>query len=181
MDGYQAKPARLDDLHRALVRWVGAGMVPRTLANNEMSPLPAPQLPATSPLLTKPMLSMMKLAAADAPLTDPYLWAKLRSETAQTDPRLLEELMADLRQQETENLDELDESLRMVDFEHLRSAAHRLKGSAGMLGLPRLSACAKCVEFAAKAQDQEVAEVVLDDLRVAYAKTLGDPAVQALC
>ena len=180
MDGYQAKPARLDDLYRVLVRWVTTTSPTKLAEDGAMNQRPEVSPPPAIPTALNPTLAMLLSTAADAALTDPSLWLKLRSETAITDPRLLEELMADLRQQSAANLAELDAAVNLADHERLRAAAHRLKGSAGMLGLPRLAACAKCVEFAAKAHDQEIAVSAVAELRDAYAKTLDDPAVAAL-
>lgn len=180
MDGYQAKPARLDDLYRVLVRWVGTVPLNEMPVDGDVSQQPILKVTPSSPLPHNPMLALLLVSAADAALTDPHLWSKLRSETAKTDPRLLEELMAELCQQAEPVLAELEEAMRTANHESLRAAAHRLKGSAGMLGLPRLSACAKCLEFAAKEHNDEVATRALAGLRDAYAKTLDDSDVNAL-
>lgn len=160
MDGYLAKPARLEDLYRALVRFLGTSV-----------PSPSPQV--GMPLLPPP-------DPGNLPLTDPVLWAKLRSETATSDPRMLEELMEDLRVQIGGQLSELTDAHGATDWERLRSISHRLKGSAGMLGLPRLSAAAKAVEYAAKAREVEQGKVALGELALAISETLADPAVAAL-
>ena len=180
MDGYQAKPARLDDLHRVLVRWVTVSPSTPLPIDRAMNLQPDITSPPVTPRAQNPTLPMLLIAAADTSLSDPHLWSKLRSETANTDPRLLEELMADLRQQSAATLAELEAALIAVDHDRLRAGAHRLKGSAGMLGLPRLSACAKSLEFAAKAHDEEVAVQAFAALRTAYAETLADPRVIAL-
>lgn len=161
MDGYLAKPARLEDFYRALVRFLGTSAPPPSpQVGMPLFPLPAP--------------------VGGLPLTDPGLWAKLRSETATSDPRMLEELMDDLRTQVGGQLAELKEAHGSGDWERLRSIAHRLKGSAGMLGLPRLSAAAKGVEYAAKAQEAERGQEALGELALAISETMADPAVSAL-
>ena len=161
MDGYLAKPARLDDLHKALVRWLAS------------QPVPTPSAP--SPIIAE--------AASGHPmeqLHDSALWAKLRQETATTDPLMLEELMRELRHQAPGNLTALTAALAAADWEAVRAVAHRLKGSAGMLGLPRLSISARDLELAARAAAPADAEESLKDLRQVLAETLADPAVAAL-
>ena len=192
MDGYQAKPARLDDLHRVLMRWVPAAQATKATAEEATTPLPTPTpthlvkvAPEITPSMAAPMppnssLTMLLSAARDDALADPHLWSKLRSETANTDPRLLEELLMDLRQQSVATLIELEDALNVSDHERLRACAHKLKGSAGMLGLPRLSACAKVLEYAAKAQDAAVAVQAFALLRETYAETMEEPRVLAL-
>ncbi len=205
MDGYQAKPARLADLHRLLSRWVGPDKAIDVVASTADQPLQAfadPSLPdeanslqsqsqslprslAPSPSTSAAGNSIMGPqhvldTAVTLALTDPQLWVTLRRETATTDPRMLEELIADLRQQAEVTLSDLQEAFDAGEHERLRGGAHRLKGSAGMLGLPRLAACAKAVEFAAKAQDDGVAGRALRLMRVVYADTLADPQVLAL-
>jgi CheY-like chemotaxis protein/HPt (histidine-containing phosphotransfer) domain-containing protein len=160
MDGYLAKPARLEDLQRVLSRYLNA-------VGSEV------QIPA-------PMPSML---IADLPLpelTDPMLWAKLRSETARSDPRMLEELLVDLRQKTPEMLEELQAALVASDWERLRATSHRLKGSAGMLGLPRLATGAKALESAAKMREPALAVGALAELRTVAAATFADPAVSGL-
>ncbi len=187
MDGYQAKPARLGDLHRVLMRWVGSDktsdaanekVVPS--ADEEVPLTPTPQSQATSPVADSSMRSRLLEKAVATALTDPQLWATLRRETAATDPRMLEELIADLRAQAQVNLSQLDDAFAAGEHEHLRAAAHRLKGSAGMLGLPRLAACAKAIEFAAKVHDNDIAARALKAVRKAYTDTLEDTAVRGL-
>lgn len=170
MDGYQAKPARLDDLHRVLGRWVVA---------EPPSPVPDQSAPASA---VQPLPSPATLLAvvADTALADPVLWDRLRRETERTDPQMLEELMADLHAQAPALPDELVSALGHVDFENLRASAHRIKGSAGMLGLPRLAACAKAIEFAAKASDAETAGLGIEMLRDVLDATFTDPGVAAL-
>ena len=160
MDSYLAKPARLEDLHRALSRYLDAG-------DSEV------QIPAHPPTT----------ANAEQPvqaLTDPALWAKLRSETVRSDPRMLEELLHELRQKAPELLDELHAALAASDWERLRATAHRLKGSAGMLGLPRLATGAKALESAAKLREPALAVGTLAELQGAMAATFADPAVGVL-
>ena len=212
MDGYQAKPARLADLHRLLSRWVGpdksidaaasAVQPPEAFANpslpdaarssqswsqpwsqswsrsQSLPPSPSPSTSAAGNSIMGPQHALD--TAVTLELTDPQLWVTLRRETATTDPRMLEELIADLRQQAEVTLSDLQEAFDAREHERLRGGAHRLKGSAGMLGLPRLAACAKAVEFAAKAQDDGVAGRALRLMRVVYADTLADPQVLAL-
>ena len=197
MDGYQAKPARLADLHRLLSRWVGpdktndatdpaAEQPLEALAklalpdephlSRSPSPSPSPSVPGKSLMGSPPLLD----TAVTFELTDPQLWVTLRRETIATDPRMLEELIADLRQQAEVTLSDLQGAFDAREHERLRAAAHRLKGSAAMVGLPRLAACAKALEFAAKAQDDGVAGRALQLMRVVYAETLADPQVLAL-
>ena len=192
MDGYQAKPARLDDLHRVLVRWVPSAPATKPTADEAAalfsSPSPSPlakEAPESTPRMAasmppNPSLTMLLSTARDADLADPHLWSKLRSETANTDPRLLEELLMDLREQSVATLGELEDALNVTDHERLRAGAHKLKGSAGMLGLPRLSACAKVLEYAAKAQDATIAAQAFALLRETYALTMAEPQVLAL-
>ena len=160
MDSYLAKPARLEDLHRALSRYLNA-------AGSEV------QIPAHTPTTV----------TSDQPvpaLTDPVLWAKLRSETERSDPRMLEELLLDLRQKVPEMLDELQVALAASDWERLRATSHRLKGSAGMLGLPRLATGAKALESAAKMREPAMAFGALAELQAAVSGTFADPAVISL-
>lgn len=187
MDGYQAKPARLGDLHRVLVRWVGPeknlNAADEQIAepvDEELSLRPISTPPDVPPTVDSSTWSLLLEGAAVTVLTDPQLWANLRRETSATDPRMLEELIAALRAQSEANLRELDEAFAAGQYERLRATAHRLKGSAGMLGLPRLAACAKTIEFAAKAHDGEIAARGLRAMRAAYEDTMADAAVQAL-
>ncbi len=166
MDGYLAKPARLDDLYQALTRWLSGQPVPTSVT-------PSPVI-APSPIIAAPAAEHQLQQ-----LHDSAMWAKLRSETAATDPRMLEELMKDLRAQVPQQLSALSAALSATDWEALRAIAHRLKGSAGMLGLPRLSIAARDVELAAR-NEHEVADVRLGDLRLAITETFADPAVAAL-
>ena len=160
MDSYLAKPARLEDLHRALSRYLQAA------GSDEQIQAPMPTVVTTD----QPIPA----------LTDPALWAKLRSETARSDPRMLEELLLDLRQKAPETLDELQAALASSDWERLRATAHRLKGSAGMLGLPRLATGAKALESAAKMREPALAVGALAELQSAIAGTFADPGVTAL-
>ncbi len=183
MDGYQAKPARLEDLHRALVRWVPSDDKPLSpLHESEnismtTAPIPSPRVDHRD---SAPALALLAETAQVAALTDPNLWQRLRLETEKTDPKLLEELLIELGDKAADFQQTLAEALANTDFEHLRATAHKLKGSAGMLGLPRLSACAKTIEFAAKERNDEAAKIGLAALHLAFNATLSEPAVIAL-
>ncbi len=159
MDGYLTKPARLQDLYRVLSKGFADG-----------TPAFAPEPP-----------SVPGVAMSDAvPLHDSGMWRKLRSETGASDPRMLEELMAELRRQAPDQLAAIEAAAAAGDGERIRAVAHRLKGSAGMLGLPRLAAAAKAVEMPAKSRDLVASVAQIPALRRAVADTFHDPAVAAL-
>ncbi len=169
MDGYLAKPARLNDLRRVLARFL-AGQ-PGSVA--------VPAKPAESSAVTA-VTAVTAVPADQPPLYDPDLWQRLRAETAASDPRLLEDLVADLRAQAPHQLDACREAFVAGDLVRLRAIAHRLKGSSGMLGLARLAAAAKGVEAAAHHGDGAAIRQALDEIRAVLADTLADPAVSAL-
>ena len=180
MDGYLAKPARLNDLARALARYVqpAPDAVPTDAtpeAHDAVVPA-ADAAPAAALSAPEPAAESMEPVM----LHDPILWAKLRSETAQSDPRMLEELVADLRRDGPGQVADLWQGYSAGDWERVRSGSHRLKGSAGMLGLPQLSTAAKMVEAAAKISDGPAVQAGLLQLAVALEATFADPAVQAL-
>lgn len=183
MDGYQAKPARLEDLHRALVRWVPSDERQHAPVHEPES-LSMTTVPITPPRVdhreSAPALALLAETAQVAALTDPNLWQRLRLETEKTDPKLLEELLIELGEKAGDFQQILAEALANSDYERLRATAHKLKGSAGMLGLPRLSACAKTIEFAAKEGNDTAAKISLAALHLAFNATLSEPAVIAL-
>lgn len=113
-------------------------------------------------------------------LFDPLIWASLRHETAATDPHMLEDLLRDLWAQLPAQIASLQQAFGVRDFTVLRDVAHRLKGSAGMLGLPRLALAAKDLETAAIAGDLENAGIGLKALRSAGDETFSAPAVAAM-
>lgn len=164
MDGYLAKPARLQDLHRVLSKAFADGIA---------SPV-HPPLPPDASAVSGPS------NADDVPLHDSGMWHKLRSETGASDPRMLEELLAELRRQAPDQLAAIEAAAVAGDGERIRAVAHRLKGSAGMLGLPRLAAAAKAVELPAKNGDLAGSVAHIPALRRAVVDTFHDPAVTAL-
>jgi CheY-like chemotaxis protein len=157
MDGYLAKPARLHDLYRVLAKVITVGSPASRVEN--------PPVPALRD---------------DAPLHDSGMWYKLRSETGASDPRMLEELLAELRRQAPDQLAAIEAAAEAGDCERIRAVAHRLKGSAGMLGLPRLAAAAKAVELPAKGGDLAASAAQIPELRRIMVATFNDPAVMAL-
>ena len=159
MDGYLAKPARLQDLYRVLSKAFTDGSVP-----------PAHESPSAP----------VSALTDEVPLHDSGMWHKLRSETGASDPRMLEELLAELRRQAPDQLAAIEAAAEAGDGERIRAVAHRLKGSAGMLGLPRLAAAAKAVELPAKSGDLAGSVAHIPALRRVIADTFHDPAVAAL-
>ncbi len=163
MDGYVAKPARLDDLHKALQRWLVSR--PVTVSTHVAS------TGVSAAALAEQLMD---------PLHDSALWKRLRLETAATDPLMLEELMRELRNQAPDQVAILISAMDNRDLEAVRGAAHRLKGSAGMLGLPRLATAAKDLELAAKAGETATCVTRLVAVQTALLDTFADPAVVAL-
>jgi PAS domain S-box-containing protein len=128
MDDYIAKPVHLPELAAVLNKWVPSGTGAHRPSAAESEPARAP-------------------AAEAAPVVvDEAAWAEL-AQLAQQDARavvgpLIAQLLADL----PARLAALREAVVQHDPEALASAAHRLKGDAGLLGVREVAACCAQLE-----------------------------------
>ena len=72
------------------------------------------------------------------------------------------------------NLEALEAASQANSRVSVRRFAHRLAGSAGVLGLDRLMAAARAAELAAEAQDDDAFRATRSDVRSAAAQALAE-------
>ncbi|MBA3848026.1 MAG: response regulator, partial [Planctomycetes bacterium] len=151
MDDYVAKPVRVEMLAAALARWLPAG-------------------DAAAPVAVVAAAPVADGVAAEVLVLDPAVLARMREEidAATVD----EEIVPLFRLEGPRVVAELRAAADAADGDRLRRAAHRLKGSASIIGATRLALAAARIE--ALARDGQVAEAAaqVDAVERALALTL---------
>jgi len=149
MDDYIAKPVRVEDLARAIARWIPASSLAidpvRTPdaavgqpATGNGVPVPAPEAAAVRS--DAPPLRVLDLATID----------RLRSLQRRSGNDVLGRVTRTFLRDSATLAAELRRALAAGDVEALRAAAHTLKGAAGTLGAEALAAAAKALETHAR-------------------------------
>jgi len=147
-----SKPFESDDLVRMVLRHSRRAPLGQPLS----SPSPAPQT-ATAEIETAPSVP----AHTEAPALD--LDGALRR--CGNQPALLRTLITRFSREQADFCDRF-EAVQHDDLERARQLAHRLKGTAGNLGLPGLAALAGDLERACHAGHASQVQAVLAGLRV---------------
>ena len=143
MDDYLAKPVPLEKLRATIERWLEPGA-------------PAPRAPAREP--------------QDRP--EPALDRSVLADLFGDDDATIDRLIGSFVETTRAALADIDQAFDRGDAPSISDIAHRMKGSARMVGARKLAEVAEEIEKAAKAGDVAAARAHLRGLQSAVENTL---------
>jgi len=141
MDDYLAKPVKLQDLDRALKRWITKG----SAAGDARRKGAAGKRPGRVPRAKEPGPVLLTPSPPEDPL-DRDIFGQLREADRAGGNGFLANLIHKFMQEAPERIGAVRDAVRAADRDRTVKAAHALKGSAGALGARAMAAACREVE-----------------------------------